>query len=247
MANSLKQLAIRVVNLVVNEAHYHAASIASRSPLALERFQVSRFWKENGYVTTQKLAPLVLGLPMEEIDPPRLLDDCSYEILDYDKTINIFCSSTTIRAVVKEGEMSGEHSVNPYIVWTYLRKMHGFTSVQPSDLDMAARALRALERKPNRTRKEENKLQMHKQRFWKLYAEATQSQRDYVDNVDLGGGQRIDSGEAREYLCSRINYLREFPDTDQPLLNMYISELQIHDDEFNSKPPTFGEPSSYLR
>lgn len=85
MANCLKNLAIKVVNLIVNEAHYHAASIASRSLPALERYQLSSFWKENGYKTTQKLAPLVFGLPEKEIDPPLLLEDCSYEIKDSSK------------------------------------------------------------------------------------------------------------------------------------------------------------------
>lgn len=85
MANCLKNLAIKVVNLIVNEAHYHAASIASRSLPALERYQLSSFWKEYGYVTTQKLAPLVFGLPEKEIDPPLLLEDCSYEIKDSSK------------------------------------------------------------------------------------------------------------------------------------------------------------------
>lgn len=247
MANCLKNLAIKVVNLIVNEAHYHAASIASRSLPALERYQLSSFWKENGYKTTQKLAPLVFGLPEKEIDPPLLLEDCSYEIKDSSKKINIFCSPTTIRAVVQEGDMSGEHSLNPYIVWRYLRNMHSSPSAQPSELDMVARALRALERKPNKTRKEETKLQSFRKRFRILYGAATQKQRDYVDNVDLGGGQRIDSTEAREYLCARIQYLRDFPVTDLPLLDMYISELKYHDDEVNSKPPSFGEPSSYLR
>lgn len=163
------------------------------------------------------------------------------------KKINIFCSPTTIRAVVQEGDMSGEHSLNPYIVWRYLRNMHRCPSAQPSELDMVARALRALERKPNKTRKEETKLQSFRKRFRILYGAATQKQRDYVDNVDLGGGQRIDSTEAREYLCARIQYLRDFPVTDLPLLDMYIRELQRHDDEVNSKPPSFGEPSSYLR
>ncbi|KAF2581747.1 hypothetical protein F2Q68_00002004 [Brassica cretica] len=224
MANCLKNLAIKVVNLIVNEAHYHAASIASRSLPALERYQLSSFWKENGYVTTQKLAPLVFGLPEKEIDPPLLLEDCSYEIKDSSKKINIFCSPTTIRAVVQEGDMSGEHSLNPYIVWRYLRNMHRSPSAQPSELDMVARALRALERKPNKTRKEETKLQSFRKRFRILYGAATQKQRDYVDNVDLGGGQRIDSTEAREYLCARIQYLRDFPVTDLPLLDMYIPD-----------------------
>lgn len=89
-------------------------------------------------MTTQKLAPLVFGLTMEEMDLLRLLEDRSYQILDYTKTINIFCSPITIRAVVQEGEMSGEHSVKPYIVWSYLRKMHSFTSAQPTDLEMTA-------------------------------------------------------------------------------------------------------------
>lgn len=92
-----------------------------------------------------------------------------------------------------------------------------------------------------------SEVHMLRKRFWKLNGEATQNQRDYVDNVDLGGGPRNDSSEARKYLCGRNQYLREFPDTNLPLLDMYIRELQIYEDEANSTSPPFVKSSSYPR
>ncbi|KAF3525461.1 hypothetical protein F2Q69_00050070 [Brassica cretica] len=103
MSKYLKELATKAVHYIVDTTHSHVARI----PLEEAKvFELSKFWKVMGYDTAIKLAPLVLT----NFDPPRLLEDGSIEVEDYEKVFNVFCNKKILKVEVREGEMTGEHS-----------------------------------------------------------------------------------------------------------------------------------------
>ncbi|CAN7052758.1 unnamed protein product [Brassica rapa subsp. trilocularis] len=218
MSKYLKELATKAVHYIVDTTHSHVA----RLPLEEAKvFELSEFWKVMGYDTAIKLAPLVLT----NFDPPRLLEDGSIEVEGYEKVFNVFCNKKILKVEVREGEMTGEHSVKPNMVDTYLHEM--YVIKPPTRFEMIVKFIVQLKNKEKRTRKEETKLQEVKR---------------ILRELDGGKKKEIGATQAREYLCSRIKHLKEVE--NQPLWEMYKLELEKHDNEVNAKDDGAGPSSS---